>query len=259
MPNMRNLVKEKIAANGYALGAFVASGSANLCEILALNGLDFILIDMEHAQTNMETMVDMARASELYGMAPLVRVYDPADGPMMARMLDVGIHGLMVPMVSNRKTADYVIDNVKTAPMGHRGMGGGRGPRWGYYENYNKGDCNDNSLVVMQCETREAVENIEEICQTPGLDVIFIGTGDLSQDMGCYGNTKDPEFVAAIDKVLKACQKYNIIPGIVGGNMAGCIARIKQGFQFVTVMNDQGFFRSETKKHIDGIRAGIAD
>jgi 2-keto-3-deoxy-L-rhamnonate aldolase RhmA len=110
---MRNLVKEKLASNGYVLGAFVASGSATNAEILGLNNMDFILIDMEHAQTNMETMVDMVRASELYGMAPFVRVYDPADGPMMARMLDVGVHGLMIPMVETPEQARYIIDNVK--------------------------------------------------------------------------------------------------------------------------------------------------
>ncbi len=79
--NMRNLVREKIARNGYALGAFVASSSSMNCEILALNGLDFIIIDCEHAETNTESIVHMCRASEMYGMAPLVRVYDPDDGP----------------------------------------------------------------------------------------------------------------------------------------------------------------------------------
>ena len=79
---MRNLVKEKISANGYALGAFVASSSPMNCEILGLNGLDFVVIDCEHAETNSESIVQMCRASEMYGMAPLVRVYDPDDAPM---------------------------------------------------------------------------------------------------------------------------------------------------------------------------------
>ena len=97
---MRNLVREKIAQNGYALGAFVASSSAMNCEILGLNRLDFVIIDCEHAETNTETIVHMCRASELCGMAPLVRVYDPDDGPMMSRMLDVGVHGVMAPLIS---------------------------------------------------------------------------------------------------------------------------------------------------------------
>jgi 2-keto-3-deoxy-L-rhamnonate aldolase RhmA len=256
---MRNLVKEKLAVNGYVLGAFVASGSSTNAEILGINGLDFILIDMEHAQTNMETMVEMTRASELYGMAALVRVYDPVDGPMMARMLDVGVHGLMIPMVETTDHAKYIIDNVKIAPLGKRGMGAGRGPRWGWYEDYNKGECNDNIYTIMQCETRKGVENIEEICKTPGLDCIFIGTADLSQDMGCLGDMKNPELVDAIDKVLKACQKHNIVAGIVSGTPEDASMRIKQGFKLVTIMNDLGFFRNQSKKHIDFVRMSVSE
>ncbi len=255
---MRNLIKEKIDSNGYVLGAFVASGSPTNAEILGINGLDFILIDMEHAQTNMETMVDMIRASELYGMAPLVRVYDPFDGPMMARMLDVGVHGLMIPMVETPEHAKYIIDNMKIAPLGKRGIGAGRGPRWGWYTDYNKGECNDNTYVIMQCETRKGVENIDEICMTPGLDCIFIGTADLSQDMGCFGDTKNSEYIQAIEKVLESCQRHNIVPGIVTGSAEEASMRLKQGFKLVTIMNDLVFFRSQSKNLIDNTRKSIS-
>ena len=133
---MQNFVKETLEKRNYALGAFVASGSAMNCECLALNGLDFIIIDAEHAQTSTETMVEMARASELYGMAAFARVYDPGDGPMMSRLLDVGIHGIMVPLVETREQADMAIQYMKFPPLGKRGANGGRGPRWGIYEDY---------------------------------------------------------------------------------------------------------------------------
>ena len=254
---MRNYVKERLEKNGYALGAFVASGSAMNCECLGINGMDFVLIDAEHAQTNTETMVDMARACEMYEMAALVRVYDPYDYPMMSRLLDVGIHGIMVPMVESAEQAQAIINAVKYAPLGKRGANGGRGPRWGAYENYTV-QSNAALYTIMQCETRKGVENIEEICQTPGLDCIFIGTADLSQDMGHPGDVTNPEVVEAINIVLAACQKYNIVPGIVTGTEAACISRIKPGFRFVTCMNDQGFFRSESNKRIQAVRSGVA-
>lgn len=256
---MRNLVKEKLAKNGHVLGAFVASGSPTNVEILGLNDFDFVLIDMEHAQTDMETMVNMIRAAELYDMAPIARVYHPNDGPMMSRMLDVGIHGLMIPMVETKEQAQYIIEHMKLAPLGKRGMGAGRGPRWGWYENYNKGEVNDNTYVIMQCETRKGVENIEEICQTPGLDCIFIGTADLSQDMGCFGDNNNNELQAAINKVLDACKKHNIVPGIVTGTAEEAAKRIQQGFQFVSIMNDLGFFRSQTKNQIDAVRNSLSE
>ena len=180
---MRNLVKEKIAANGYALGAFVASSSPMNCEILGLNGLDFVMIDCEHAETNMESIVQMCRASEMYGMAPLVRVYDPDDGPCMSRMLDVGVHGVMAPLVGTPEQAQNVVNFTKYAPLGKRGANGGRGPRWGAYDNYIQAS-NTATLSIAQCESLEGLKNIEKIAATPGLDVIFIGTGDLSLEMG---------------------------------------------------------------------------
>ena len=250
---MHNFIKEKLAERDYVLGAFVASGSAMNCECLAINGMDFIIIDAEHAQTTTETMVDMSRASVLYGMAAFARVYDPADGPMMARLMDVGLHGLMVPMVETREQADLVIKNVKFPPLGKRGANGGRGPRWGAYENYMQ-QANENLYVIMQCETRLGVENIEEICQTPGLDCIFVGTGDLTQDLGHPGEVDHPEVVAAIEKILDACRKYDIVPGIVTASEEAAVRRIKQGFRLVTCMNDQVFFRTETKKRIDNVR-----
>ena len=111
--------------------------------------LDFIIIDAEHAQTSTETMVEMSRASELYGMAAFARVYDPGDGPMMSRLLDVGIHGIMVPLVETREQADMVIQYMKFPPLGRRGANGGRGPRWGIYENYAR-QANENLYVIMQ-------------------------------------------------------------------------------------------------------------
>lgn len=253
---MRNYVKEKLENKPYVLGAFVASGSPMNCECLAINGMDFIIIDAEHAQTSMETMVEMSRASELYGMAAFARVYDPDDGPMMSRLLDVGIHGIMVPMVETRAQADMIIKYMKFPPLGKRGANCGRGPRWGAYEEYTK-QANENLYVMMQCETRLGVENIEEICQTPGLDCIFIGTGDLTQDLGHPGDMQHPEVVAAIDKILETCKKYHIVPGIVTASPEAAIARIQQGFQLVTCMNDQVFFRTESEKRIRQVRQGV--
>ena len=255
---MRNFVKEKIAANGYALGAFVASGSTMNCECLGINGMDFIIIDAEHAQTDCETAVHMAVASELYGMAAFVRVWNPDDITMCSRLLDVGLHGVMVPMVETRAQADAIIRAVKYPPLGMRGANGGRGPRWGMYENYTV-QANENLYTIMQCESRKGVENIEEIAATPGLDCIFIGTADLSQDMGHPGDVGDPEVVAAVDRVLEACKAAGVTAGIVTGTEEAAVKRIRQGFQLVTCMNDQVFFRTESAKRLKAIRRSVQE
>lgn len=255
--DIRCYVKEAIKERGYALGAFVASGSAMNCECLAINGMDFIIIDAEHAQTDAETMVEMARASELYGMSAIVRCYDPTDYPMMSRMLDVGMHGVMIPMVETAEQARNIIHYVKFPPLGMRGANIGRGPRWGTIPDYAR-QANENLYTIMQIETRKGVENVEEIARVQGLDCLFIGTGDLTQDYGTPGNAQNPEVVEAIEKVLNTCKKYDVTPGIVTGTVDAAVSRLKQGFTLVTCMNDQGFFRSESKKRIDAIREAFS-
>lgn len=258
---MRNLIREKIEKNGYALGAFVASGSDTNCEILGLNGMDFVMIDCEHAQTDTETIVRMARACELYDMAPCVRVYDMDDGPMMSRLLDVGIHGIMAPLVGTPEQADNIVKYTKYPPLGKRGANGGRGPRWGAYDNYTE-VCNDNVFTIVQCESIEGLENVEKIAATPGIDCIFIGTGDLSLEMGLQfkadtssvHKVSDDRMVKAIERILKACQDNGVIPGIVTLSDEDAARRIRQGFQFVTCMNDLGFFKSRSLAHIQSVR-----
>ena len=254
--DMRCFFREKMEKNGYALGAFVASGSAMNCECLAIKGMDFVIIDAEHAQTSVETMVDMVRASELYEMSAIVRVYDPYDYTMMSRLLDVGIHGLMIPMVESAEQAGNIIHYVKYPPLGMRGANGGRGPRWGNIPNYTK-QANENLYTIMQIESRKGVEHVEEIAKTPGLDGLFIGTADLTQDYGCSGDVKNPEIVEAIARVLKACKDQGIAAGILTGTAEAAADRMKQGFDFVTIMNDQSFFCSEAGKRIDAFRAAI--
>lgn len=261
MLEMRNLVKEKIEANGYVLGAFVASSSATNCEILAINGLDFVIIDCEHAQTNPETVVHMCRASEMYGMAPIIRVYNPSDGPMMTRMIDVGVHGVMAPLVDTTEQAKRLVASTKYPPLGRRGANNGRGPRWNNYPDYLRA-CNDNILAIAQCESAESVRNIDEIAALPGIDGIFIGVGDLAMDLAAAKGdstvlslpVNSPEVTEAIERVLAVCKDHGIIPGIVTGSAEDAAARIRQGFQFVTCMNDLGFFSSRSKQHLEQIR-----
>ena len=110
----------------------------------------------------------------------------------------------------------------------------------------------------MQCESRLGVENIEEICQTPGLDCIFVGTADLSQDMGHPGDVGSPEVAEAVDHVLAVCQKHGVTPGIVTGTAEAAVKRIRQGFQLVTCLNDQVFFRTESAKRLQSIRQSLS-
>lgn len=249
---MKNFLKEKLAEKPYVLGAFVASCSPTNVEILGMNGMDFVILDMEHSPLELETMVDMIRAAEAYDMVAIPRVYT-METKLMRRVLDIGAHGLMVPMVNTPADARYIIDAVKFPPLGIRGMNAGRGPRWGAYENYLT-EANGALLTLFQCETRQGVEHIEQIAKTPGADGIFIGTGDLSLDMGHPADLKHPEMVAAIEKILGTCRENHLMPGIVTSSPEDAALRIEQGFQVVTIMNDLGMFKKQSQLQIDKVR-----
>ena len=225
---MRNYLKEKLAEKPYVLGAFVASCNPTNVEILGMNGLDFVILDMEHSPLGLETMVDMIRAAGAYGM--------------------------VVPMANNMDDARYIMDAVKFPPLGARGMNAGRGPRWGGYDHYIQ-EANDALFTMFQCETREGLSHVEEMAAMDGLDSIFIGTGDLSLDMGHPQDLKNPEVVAAVDRILRACQEHGKIPGIVTGSPEAAAERIRQGFRIVTIMNDLGMFKAQSQRQIEQVHA----
>ena len=248
---MRNYLKEKIDEKGDVIGAFVASCNPTNVEILAMNGMDFAILDMEHSPLGLETMVEMIRAGETYGMVSIPRVYT-METKLMRRVLDVGAHGVMVPMVSNEGDAKYIVDAVKFPPLGLRGMNAGRGPRWGAYENY-LNEANEALFTICQCETVEGLENIDKIVRIPGLDCVFIGTGDLSLDMGYPNDVKHPEVVRAVDRIREACENAGVIPGIVTSTPEDAAYRIKQGFKIVTIMNDLGMFKKQSQLQIEKV------
>ena len=125
---MHNWIFEKLQKKTFLIGAFCASCDANLVEILGLNGIDFVVLDMEHSPLDLENMVHMIRAAEMYQVVPIVRVYTP-EGKLIRRILDIGAHGIMVPLVDSREETMEILDAVKYPPLGKRGMNYGRGPR----------------------------------------------------------------------------------------------------------------------------------
>ncbi len=221
-------------------GAFVTSPCPEVVEVLAISGLDFVIIDTEHTASNIETVVEMIRAAEIYGMTPIVRV--PDDTPKnISRYLDVGAHGVQVPMVHTAAEASEIVKAMKFMPEGTRGMSGGRGTGWGRISNYRK-VSNEQTLVIVMCESREAVDNINEIVRTPGIDVVFVGAYDLSQSLGVPGEVTHPTVNEAIEKVLTACNDNGVIPGIVAQDIPTAKLRIEQGFKYVTILDDMAYF-----------------
>lgn len=250
---MFNKLKKNLKEGKLQLGAFVTSPCPEVVEVLAATGLDFVIIDTEHGASNFETVVNMIRGAEAFGMSTVVRVFD--DNPkILSRYQDVGAYGIQVPMVHTAEQAAKIVEAAKYKPEGMRGMSGGRGAKWGYIPEYRQA-ANSESFIAVMCESEEAVNNIDEIVRVPGVDAVFIGAYDLSQSLGIPGEVMHPRIEEAIAKVLKACQDAGIVPGIVAPSLEMARKRIAQGFTYVTIFDDMAFLAESAKKRLDEVMA----
>ena len=201
--DFENKLKRNLKEGKVQIGAFITAPCPEVVEVLGVAGFDFVIIDTEHTASGIETVVDMMRAAEIYGMTPIVRV--PDDIPKnISRYQDVGAYGVQVPMVHTAEQAEKIVKAMKFSPEGNRGMSGGRGTKWGRINDYRK-ESNEESFVAVMCESLEGLKNIKEIAKVKGLDAIFIGAFDLSQALGVPGDVTNPIVEDAIAEIYDAC------------------------------------------------------
>lgn len=180
--------------------ATVVSGHTNsdMIDYMGQFGLDGMWLEGEHGPISWEQIGDMSRACDLWGMTSVTRV-NKNDPGIILRTLDRGSHGIVVPHVNTRAAAEQVVQSAKFAPIGVRGMFGGR-QSYGVSNYFQK--ANEETLLVVLIEEIEAVENLPEILLVDHIDVFFVAPSDLAQTMGHIGNHTHPEVQATIDRAI---------------------------------------------------------
>jgi 2-keto-3-deoxy-L-rhamnonate aldolase RhmA len=183
-------------------------------------GLDFIMLDLEHGSSSLETLADVAGTGRGAGIEIFVRVPELSKG-YVSRALDCGCTGVMVPMVGSVQQAELLAGWCKFAPGGKRGLG-----NIGTHSNYAavKGSeasgfmsaANEQVLAIAQIETAGAIEEIEAIAAVPGIDALLIGPNDLAVSLGHIGDVQNPEVLVAIDRVAEATGRHGKIFGMHG-------------------------------------------
>ncbi|MBF6348684.1 MULTISPECIES: HpcH/HpaI aldolase family protein [Nocardia] len=195
--------RDRLAATDRTLyGGWVCSGSPVVAEIMAGAGLDWLLIDMEHAPNGLESTLAQLYAVSGYPVTPLVRV-PVGETVIVKQVLDLGAQNLLVPMVSTPEEAADVAAMTRYPPAGRRGVGSAlaRSARWNRVEGYLNNDA-DHISVFVQIESAEGVGNAREIAETPGVDGVFVGPSDLAASMGLLGQQTHPEVVAAVKRAF---------------------------------------------------------
>ncbi|MCX6017525.1 MAG: aldolase/citrate lyase family protein [Chloroflexi bacterium] len=241
-----NHILQKLRAGEPAFGIWNTTQSPHISRMLAMQGaVDWLLLDGEHSpiDTNTLALSCSAIADASQGRCtPLARV---ANGTIdqIKRALDSGAQGILVPLVNTPEQAADVVRFAKYPPDGVRGNGGML-PHLGFATNrieYTR-HANRETMVAIQIETREAVENIDAILAVPGIDCAFIGPNDLHISYGLTPTywSDAPDFLAAIDRVLAACKRAGVIAGILCADAQQATARTAQGFTFVGFGSDVG-------------------
>lgn len=219
-------------------GGWVCSGSPVLAEIMAGSGLDWVLIDMEHAPNGLESTLAQLYAVSAYPVTPVVRV-PSADPVTIKRVLDLGAQTILVPMIATADEARAVAEAAQYPPAGRRGVGSAlaRSARWNRVDGYLQ-DAADHVSVIVQIETAEGAACAEAIAATPGIDGVFVGPSDLAASMGVLGQQTHPDVVAAVQRAFEGVAAAGKPVGVNAFDPAVAHAYADAGARFVLVGAD---------------------
>ena len=252
---MQNLVKEKVAAREPVYGVFVGSTSPLDIEIMAVAGFDFVLIDGEHGPMGADIAYPMVLAAEVRGIEAFARV-GQNDRQVILKFLDIGVSGVMIPQVNNGAQAVDAVKATKYWPDGTRGLAGGRTFDWGVNRPAPEmvPELNHRLFTMLQFEHIDALDHLDEILDTPGLDLLFVGPNDLAQSMGFPGQPGHPDVTAIADQVVARASKRGIPLGTTATNPEAARKVVERGFGMV-VHNSPGMLAAAGRTFISGSKA----
>lgn len=208
---LRNRFRAGLETGNTQFGLWLGIPDISIAEMMAGAGFDWLLIDHEHGPYELRDVMAHLQAIAPYDVAPIVR---PVDGnpALLKKLCDIGAQSFLVPMVDTAQEAADIVAAVKYPPQGRRGLGTSmaRAARWNTVPGYLQ-KANEEIVVIVQAETTTAIENLDAIASTDGVDGVFIGPSDLSASMGYVGNAGHPDVVETVSnglRTIRAADKY---------------------------------------------------
>jgi 2-keto-3-deoxy-L-rhamnonate aldolase RhmA len=256
-----NRMKEVLAAGGIPVGHMVSEfATRGIAKILEPTGIDFVVVDMEHTGHSSERIADLMAWFKAVTVAPFVRVPQPLYH-FMARTLDAGGLGVMVPDVKTAEEARTVVEAVKYAPAGNRGVGLGTAHTdylvpsdpAAYFA-----EANEATAVICQIESVEGLGNLDAIAATDGVDVLWVGHYDLSVSMGLAGEFQHPDFLAALKKVTAAANSHGKAAAAQPGSVTLAEQWLDMGFNVISWGADMALYRRCLTREVQALRESIA-
>lgn len=236
---MKNRLRQRLGAGEKTHGLWVTLESPTVTEIAVTVGLDWVCVDTEHGHLGWREVLEHVRAVRDSETAVLVRVAE-VRRDTVKRALDLGAHGVLLPLVRSRADVESGMRFGRYPPFGVRGVGGERAVHWGLgMQEYLK-TANQETLIIPLIETQEALEDIDSILMVPGLEAIFFGPADLSASLGFLGSWEGPGVAEQILEVRSKAAERGIASGIVSVSIEDAIQRREQGFNLIGIGSDVG-------------------
>ena len=232
-----NRIKEIWQQGGAVVNGWLSIPNAFSAELMAHQGWDSLVVDMQHGVVDYQAGVNMLTAISTTNTVPLVRVpwLDPG---ILMKSLDAGAYGVICPMISTREQAEALVSATHYPPLGSRSFGPIRALLYAGAD-YPK-HANDTIITFAMIETKEALDNLDDILSVEGLDAIYVGPSDLSNALGCTPKLDQEEkpVVEAIDLIINRAKAHGVRAGIHNMTPEYALKMIDKGYQFVTIASE---------------------
>jgi 4-hydroxy-2-oxoheptanedioate aldolase len=251
---MANKLKATWKSGKAAVNGWLAIPSGFSAEVMAQCGFTSVTVDMQHGVQDYLSMVQCFQAMQAHPVTPMVRV--PWNEPgIVGKVLDGGAMGVICPMISTKAEAQALVSYAKYPPGGARSNGPIRAAMYGEATGYQV-TANDETLVIPMIETKQAIENIKDILDVPGIAGIYVGPSDLAFS---YGKTpkldhEDEFFLKIYDMLIEECGKRGIYPGLHCGSAAYAAKMIGKGFRLTTIANDSGLMAQAARAAVAHVK-----
>lgn len=249
---MNNHVKDAVESRDHPLGTWISIGHPTVAEVNARLGLDFVLIDMEHTTTSLETVENMARAVDAAPGSTDTIIRVPWNDPVrLKRVIDIGVAGVMVPMIGSADEARDLVEALRYPPEGIRGIAGSRATGYGQNMEEYVTSANGSILTIAQIETEAGLENVREIAEIEGIDALFVGPADLSGALGIFAEWESEEFQEAVNRVLEAGKAADVPVGTLTVDTDAIEETVEQGFDFLIAGKDASQLMQSTQEALE--------
>jgi 2-dehydro-3-deoxyglucarate aldolase/4-hydroxy-2-oxoheptanedioate aldolase len=255
-----NPVKNALQKGGRAIGAMVFECFApGLPQICRNAGAEFVLYDMEHTGLGFESLKTQLALCRGLDIVPMARV-PRGEYHFIARALDIGAFGVMVPMVATRAEAEYIVSCSRYPPQGRRGAAFGFA-----HDDYQGGDValkmaalHQRTMMIAQIETDQGLDNVEAIAAVPGVDALWIGQFDLTNFLGIPAQFNHPQYLAGVDRVLAACAAHGKAAAMLATDDAWARDYVAKGFRLMAYGIDQLLLQEALRRGLEVLREAAA-